>query len=246
MDTVAFDTVPCTGITLDYQTLSVNYGATGTLVATASPSDTTDEITWGSSDTSVATVADGVVTAVGLGTATITASCGSYSATCTVTVAAVMSGTNLPQVYIAGSTTYSSGNGLGYVESNARGGSMLSSSGSLRIDNHIDYTTPYYPYPIPNNAKRIKITKTSNSFNVSLIQLYSISTASSTYSDCAQLVDKITGVSFTNNVYIGEIPQRDGYPTIDGIAIGLYGASGGYQFSDSDFNNITVEFLTEE
>ena len=123
---------------------------------------------------------------------------------------------------------------------------MLSSTGSLRIDNHIDYTTPYYPYPIPNNAKRIKITKTSNSFNVSLIQLYSISTASSTYSDCAQLVDKITGVSFTNNVYIGEIPQRDGYPTIDGIAIGLYGASGGYQFSDSDFNNITVEFLTEE
>lgn len=238
--------IPCTGVSLDYQTLSINYGETGTLTATAIPADTTDEITWNSSDTNVATIADGVVTATGLGTATITVSCGSYSATCTVTVVAVMSGTNLPQVNLSGVATYSGGDGMGYIETGARGGTMLSSSGNKEIDNHIDYSTPYYPYPIPENAKRIKITKTSNSFNVLAIHFYSLTASSHSYGRCAQLVDKITGISFTNNVYIGEIPQHDGYPTIDGIAIWLYGASGGYSFSDSDFNNITIEFLPEE
>lgn len=246
LDTVLFDTIPCTGISLDNQTLSINFGSTGTLTATVTPANTTDQITWSSSDTSVAAVSNGVVAANDIGQATITATCGSYSATCTVTVVAIMSGLNLPKVYIGGSTTYSGSNGVGYVETNARGGSMLGTAGTLRIDDHIDYSTDYYPYPIPQSAKRIKITKTSSSFNVSLIQLYSLEAASTAYNTCAQLVDKITSVSFTDNVYIGEIPQHDGYPTIDGIAIGLYGASGGYQFSDSDFENITVEFLPEE
>lgn len=60
------------------------------LTATTIPVDAT--VTWASSDTSVATVSAGKVTAVGAGTATITASVGSGatgdSATCTVTVSA--------------------------------------------------------------------------------------------------------------------------------------------------------------
>ena len=245
LDTVLFDTIPCTGISLDHLTLDVNYGLTGTIVATVTPADTTDEIIWGSSDASVATVADGVVTAIGLGTATITAACGSFSATCSVTVVAVMDGTNLPKAYIGGATTYSGGNGVGTVESNARGGTMTYSNGTLQVLNTFDENT-YYPYPIPNGAKRIKITKTSAAFNVTLIQFYSLEERSTAYGYCAQYVDKITSPAFTDGVYVGEIPQRDGYPTIDGIMIGLYGASGAYQFSDSDFENITVEFLPEE
>ncbi len=67
------------------QSIAVSTGETATLTATVTPDDT--EITWESSDKTVATVQNGVVTAVGAGTATITATVnGGNSATCTVTV----------------------------------------------------------------------------------------------------------------------------------------------------------------
>lgn len=79
--------VPCTGITLNVNTLDLtSIGGTATLTATPTPADTTDSISWSTSDSSVATVADGVVTAVGLGTATITVTCGNQTATCAVAV----------------------------------------------------------------------------------------------------------------------------------------------------------------
>ena len=79
-----------TGITLDKSTLSVSVGATGQLTSTVSPTDATESyVTWSSSDTSIATVDySGKVTGVKAGTVTITATCGGFSATCTVTVAA--------------------------------------------------------------------------------------------------------------------------------------------------------------
>lgn len=49
-------------------------GETLTLTATVLPDDATDQtVAWTTNDASVATVADGVVTAVAAGTATITA-----------------------------------------------------------------------------------------------------------------------------------------------------------------------------
>ena len=58
------------------------------LVATVAPYDADEQtVVWTSSDEAVATVdANGVVTAVGAGEATITATCGEVSATCVVTV----------------------------------------------------------------------------------------------------------------------------------------------------------------
>jgi uncharacterized protein YjdB len=77
-------------ISLDKTTASVTAGGTVKLTATTIPAGET--VTWTSSDASVATVANGTVTAVGAGTATITASVGSgantATATCTVTVTA--------------------------------------------------------------------------------------------------------------------------------------------------------------
>ena len=63
-------------------------GATVTLVATVAPEEATDKtVTWSTSDDKVATVVDGVVTAVANGKATITAKAGEKTATCEVTVA---------------------------------------------------------------------------------------------------------------------------------------------------------------
>lgn len=78
---------PINGITLDQTAATLTEGETLTLTATVSPDDATDKtVTWSTSDASVATVADGVVTAVAAGTATITAKAGEHSATCVVTV----------------------------------------------------------------------------------------------------------------------------------------------------------------
>lgn len=79
-----------TGVTLDRRNLSLLPGSTATLVATVAPTSATNKsLTWKSSDTSIATVdANGIVTAVKEGTATITVTTvdGSYTATCTVTI----------------------------------------------------------------------------------------------------------------------------------------------------------------
>lgn len=78
--------IPCTGIILDQTTLTFNGEGTQTLTATVTPSDTTDTVAWSSDDPSIASVSGGVVTAKANGSATITATCGDYSAVCNVTV----------------------------------------------------------------------------------------------------------------------------------------------------------------
>ena len=81
--------VPVTGVTLSETQASVAVGKTLTLTATVEPEDATDPtVTWLSSDESIATVEDGVVTGVKAGTATITAQAGDMTASCVVTVTA--------------------------------------------------------------------------------------------------------------------------------------------------------------
>ena len=57
--------VPATGVTLDKTTLNLMTGETAVLTAAAQPENTTDTLTWTTGNEAVATVADGVVTAVG-------------------------------------------------------------------------------------------------------------------------------------------------------------------------------------
>jgi len=78
-----------TDIVLDKATLSLTVGETETLTATVSPNDAANKaVSWTSSHPLVATVANGKVTAVKAGTATITVTTadGGFTATCTVTV----------------------------------------------------------------------------------------------------------------------------------------------------------------
>ena len=83
-------------ITLDKDALTLYTNRdpkTATLTATVSPDNATDKtVTWISADEKIATVENGVVTAVGNGTTTITAQTGEKTATCVVTVRTYSSG----------------------------------------------------------------------------------------------------------------------------------------------------------
>ena len=82
---------PATGITLNKSELTLTAGDSDTsLTATVTPSDSTDTVVWSTDEPAVATVdsATGKVTAVAPGEATITATAGTKTATCTVKVQA--------------------------------------------------------------------------------------------------------------------------------------------------------------
>lgn len=87
--------IPVTGITVTPTTATVRVGNTTTLIETVAPANATNKsVTWASNNESIATVANGVVTGVAEGTATITATTvdGSFTANCTVTVKSAISG----------------------------------------------------------------------------------------------------------------------------------------------------------
>ena len=81
--------VPVTGVALDTAAVELIVEDTHTLTAIITPEDATDNyVKWTTSDAKIATVNEGVVTAVAVGTATITVTTvdGGYTATCQVTV----------------------------------------------------------------------------------------------------------------------------------------------------------------
>ncbi len=85
--TIIGPSIDVTEISLDQTSVQLAPGAETILVATVKPDDATDKtVTWTTSNEDVATVENGHVVAVGVGTATITATAGEYSAACTVTV----------------------------------------------------------------------------------------------------------------------------------------------------------------
>ena len=82
-------TVAVTGVTLNKTATTLTVGATETFTATVTPSNATNKnITWASDNTDVATVSNGTITAVAVGTTTITVTTedGNKTATCAVTV----------------------------------------------------------------------------------------------------------------------------------------------------------------
>lgn len=114
---------PCTGISLDQTSLSLTKGKTKQLIATVTPEGCTDEIVWSASNENC-TVVNGLVKAVTEGDCVITAQCGEYNATCTITVIASTNETYTSyNLGITSKTTSSTVNEDGsYTISNTEGG----------------------------------------------------------------------------------------------------------------------------
>src|SRR6056297_2732339 len=109
--TVTSSAVSVTGVSLDSSTLSIEKGNNASLAVSLEPADATNsDVTWSSSDESVATVSGGTVTAVGGGSATITVTTddGGYTATCNVSVTIPVSSVALDKTtagVVVGETT---------------------------------------------------------------------------------------------------------------------------------------------
>ena len=82
--------VPVESISLNKTETTIAVGGSETLEATIDPINADEEVTWSSSNETIATVDNGVVVAVAEGIAIITAKAGDKSASCTVTVTHVM------------------------------------------------------------------------------------------------------------------------------------------------------------
>ena len=130
--------VLATSITLNKETLSLKNGESEKLVATLTPAENDDSVTWKSSNTAVAIVsADGTVTAVAKGSAVITAKSANVSATCTITVACAHKNTKVNAA--VASTCILQGHGA-YTVCNDCGELISGSDAKLPVDktNHVN------------------------------------------------------------------------------------------------------------
>ena len=217
------DPVPCTGISLSKSTVTfTEIGATETLTATVTPSNTTDSVTWESSDSNVATVANGVVTSTGIGTATITAYCGTHSASCSVSSVKVIdanskfylnayefSGVNMsldpPKDY------------LGAYEANTRriyGDTVNTLNGykAYTGNNSSIGLDVVYPFAIPAGAHKINVSFPTafTTYRVCLMDANSHRTYASVSEPGAQVKDITSSLNATNGTFEYIIPENTG------------------------------------
>lgn len=86
-DSTGTQAIAVESVALNKTELTLDIGGEETLTATVTPDQATNKtVVWSSDNPAVATVADGKVTAVAAGTATVTATADGKSATCSVTV----------------------------------------------------------------------------------------------------------------------------------------------------------------
>lgn len=202
--------VAVTGISLNKSTLTFTALTSETLIATLSPSDATGTVTWVSSNTSVATVdSNGTVAVVGNGTATITASCGGYSATCAVTVSGIAA------TY---TVTY---NLTGCESSNPQTMAEEGSTFTANITPVVGYLLPFTAYTVTMGGIDITASAWSNGI-VSIAEVTGDIVISATatvdsrtllyaWDLTRSLVDTVdnTEATLINTVTAGNLPTRD-------------------------------------
>lgn len=204
--------VYCTGITLNKSNITSNeIDVTEALVATVTPVDCTEQVTWQTSDATVATVSNGTVTIVGLGTATITATCGNYSATCNVTANDVTVDSGFTFAFVSNT------NGLDYAQFSAPYYNRISfadrvdkNSSRLRLSVG-SVTTDYYlaPHVFPHGTNKINVYSSGLNNDYSCYVFFFSSNEVSSAAKCAKMIEKFTQDA-TNHVIDYTIDVPDG------------------------------------
>lgn len=141
--------VPVVSITLDKTELTMLAGTEFQLTATILPSDATlTDITWNSSDTSVATVGtDGTITAIKSGTTNVTATCDGITATCVVTVKDINSDDDTNIEVTPGEGTDEGDDDETPGENTEEGGSLIGNDLTLRVGQTASINLKVTPAP---------------------------------------------------------------------------------------------------
>ena len=246
----AFDVVslsgstPCTAIELSASTATVSNLVDGsiTLTATVTPSNTTDSISWQSSDETIVSVSGGALTAIAPGTATITVTCGSCSATCTVT-SRIFLVENFAKVagLWAGCDNYykAGGNGLPYTDPSDSRGLIVATTGTLSL-----YNSQYYPVMIPSNTTKVRVDAGSSGLKGANFIACSSKQAVSGQSTVALAIEGVTA-SVSGTISDFTVPVEDSdIPDVDCAVIVLIDPNYG-TVTDEMLASVTVEFLAE-
>lgn len=227
LDQVVFDDpIPCTSITLSQSTLTFTSFTSQTLTATVAPLDTTDIVEWTSSDQTVATVADGVVTPLKSGTTTITATCGNKTATCTVT--ATLSVTmNIP--FTLGYLFAKNTDVISSAADNSYGATIGETSGDKYVHNSNSLLGHWvYPVPLPANCTAVNITVPNQGLKVTA--QIGDTTKTSSVAGWNLYAVRIGG---DDNAYDGSVPNGDRtiditqYTGANAIALTVYKGTAG-------------------
>ena len=204
--TVNSNIVSVTGVSLNKNSLTLDIGDTETLTATISPSNATNQnVTWTSSNTGVATVSNGIVSAISAGTSIITVktSDGNKTATCTVTVQGAVEAAISE---VDGSATASNGAITGWIvtgDKYADGGVKLDATGDCvyRLDIFSgDVSINMIELSVTINAKIYPGTNntigSSNSYTVAAID-----SSQTTLNSVTKTGSDVFTTSFTNVVF---------------------------------------------
>lgn len=256
IETVTFiDEIPCTALSISSESESFDsIGDTATVTATVTPSNTTDALNWSTSDNTVASVTNGVITAVGVGTATITATCGSKSATCAITVRAFMNTDNVAEhIGYKMSDGNASTGGSELITWNSAAsdyGGYYSNVGDLKFYRPSDVSI--YPYIMPQNTGSIRVTIKQDSViqSMSKIAWFNSQTPATGQTDYVKYIiytgsKNVSTFEYEDaqgNKYADfSVPVVEGFPEIDSFAI-LFRAYG-YTFTSELLDDVTVEFI---
>lgn len=249
--TIEFADIPCTGITFAQNTYTISGYNNVTVEYTVSPIDTTDSIVWTSSDDTVVSVSGGVMTVNGIGTCTVTATCGGFTATAVVTVNIAyipnweFRAINTDNEFISyGAATYnrlfSFGVGRQASEYN------IVSSASKPVSSS-------YAIKIPNNTARIRISRdasegssfyNSSSYHI-ICWLQDVSCGSETFPNAAKNLSNETFNPVLNATTEFAIPENANCFVVVTRLNTTYTSSDDANTVASDLG-LTIEFLPAE
>lgn len=159
LTTVEFSDVPCTGISFESDSYSASALGALTVTYTKTPADATDDVIFSSSDENVVIATADGFEVVGIGSCTITVTCGNYSDTATVTVTIACIPAYEFSIYTANENGY-----IGTTRENNY--SRLSAMGSgEQASNYVLYGPHVSAYPraikFPKNTAKIRISITA-------------------------------------------------------------------------------------
>lgn len=242
---------PCTGITLLSDAINISSLTPVTVEYTVTPTNTTDAVIWTSSDETVAIVANGTITPVGVGTAVITATCGNYSDTVSVSVT-LSASPDYDWAYINGTA----GGTSTYTPMSNDKNMVAFGSGDEATEYELMPTTESrvanpYAIKLPTNTARLRIS--ANSYDIfynstSGVVLWSKNEASGVSEKPANAIKNIgkNEVNFRNGPIVCNVPE--GADCVN-VMFRLTAAQTDYHSNPDGYatdNGFNIEFLPAE